>query len=45
MGMTLPRGDLFNDLERFISSYGVQVRLREMDLDNAGRVRRPHHHD
>ena len=30
------RGNLFDDLERFVSSHGVQVRLREMDLDKPG---------
>ena len=34
--MAPARADLFNDLERFVSSSGVQVRLREMDLEKPG---------
>lgn len=34
--MTSPRHDLFDNLEGFVSSHGVQVRLREMDLDKPG---------
>ena len=34
--MAPPRADLFNDLERFVSSSGVQVRLQEMDLEKPG---------
>ena len=34
--MVPPRAGLFNDLERFVSSSGVQVRLREMDLEKPG---------
>jgi len=34
--MTPPRGDLFDDLERFVTSYGVQVRLRQMELEKPG---------
>ncbi len=36
VGMVPPRAGLFNDLERFVSSSGVQVRLREMDLEKPG---------
>src|SRR5204862_2390042 len=36
VGMDPARGNLFDDLERFVSSHGVQVRLREMDLDKPG---------
>jgi hypothetical protein len=34
--MTSPYGDLFEDLERFISSHGVHVRLRDMDVEKPG---------
>ena len=34
--MAPARADLFNDLERFVSSSGVQVRLQEMDLEKPG---------
>ena len=34
--MTSPRGDLFSDLERFITSHGVDVRLREMEVEKPG---------
>lgn len=34
--MTSPRTDLFDDLQGFVRSHGVQVRLREMDLDKPG---------
>ena len=34
--MTTSRGDLFDDLECFITNYGVQIRLRKMDLEKPG---------
>src|SRR5687767_11803196 len=34
--MTSPRGDLFEDLERFITSHGVNVRLRKMEVEKPG---------
>jgi hypothetical protein len=34
--MAPPRTDLFNDLERFVSLSGIQVRLRQMDLEKPG---------
>ena len=34
--MAPARADLFSDLERFVSSSGVQVRLQEMDLEKPG---------
>ncbi len=34
--MAQPRAGLFNDLERFVNSSGVEVRLREMDLEKPG---------
>ena len=30
------RDNLFHDLERFVSSHGVEVRLRQMDLETPG---------
>ena len=34
--MTSPRHDLFDNLESFVSSHGIRVRLREMDLEKPG---------
>jgi hypothetical protein len=34
--MTSARGDLFEDLERFITSHGVQMRLRELEVQKPG---------
>ena len=34
--MAQPRAGLFDDLERYVNSSGVQVRLREMDLEKPG---------
>jgi hypothetical protein len=34
--MTSPGGDLFADLERFITSHGVLVRLRQMAVEKPG---------
>jgi hypothetical protein len=34
--MTSPRHELFEHLERFITSHGVQVRLREMEVEKPG---------
>ena len=34
--MTSARGDLFEDLERFITSHGVLVRLRELEVEKPG---------
>jgi hypothetical protein len=34
--MTSARGDLFEDLERFITSHDVQVRVRKMEVEKPG---------
>jgi hypothetical protein len=34
--MTSPRADLFEDRERFITSHGIEIRLREMDVEKPG---------
>ena len=34
--MTSRTGDLFDDLERFISGHGVEVRLKKMDVEKPG---------
>lgn len=34
--MSTRRGDVFDDLERFISAHGVDVRLRQMEVEKPG---------
>ena len=34
--MTPPPSDLFDDLRRFITAHGVEVRLKEMDIEKPG---------
>ena len=34
--MTSPRADLFDDLERFVTSHGIDVHLRNMDVEKPG---------
>ena len=34
--MTSSRGDIFADLERFVTGHGIQVRLRDMDVEKPG---------